>query len=123
MRAAGRVVRLMLEAMKAAARSGITTAELDRIGSDVMIRNGALSGPTIVYNFPGVSCISVNEEVVHGVPGSRKLRNRAKPDAPLRLGGYMADAAETVIVGHDPAAASPQALGNRLAASAQRAFH
>ena len=125
MRAAGRVVRLMLEAMKAAARSGITTAELDRIGSDVMIRNGALSGPTIVYNFPGVSCISVNEEVVHGVPGSRKLRNGdlLKLDVTIQLDGYMADAAETVIVGHDPAAASPQALGNRLAASAQRAFH
>jgi methionyl aminopeptidase len=125
MRAAGRVVRLMLEAMKAAVRSGVTTAELDRIGSDVMIRNGALSGPTIVYNFPGVSCISVNEEVVHGVPGSRKLRNGdlLKLDVTIQLDGYMADAAETVIVGHDPAATSPQALGNRLAASAQRAFH
>jgi methionyl aminopeptidase len=125
MRAAGRVVRLMLEAMKAAVRSGVTTAELDRIGSDVMIRNGALSGPAIVYNFPGVSCISVNEEVVHGVPGSRKLRNGdlLKLDVTIQLDGYMADAAETVIVGHDPAATSPQALGNRLAASAQRAFH
>jgi methionyl aminopeptidase len=124
MRAAGRVVRLMLEAMKAAARSGITTAELDRIGGDVMVRNGARSGPSLVYQFPGVSCISVNDEVVHGVPSGRKLRNGdlLKLDVTIQLDGFMADAAETVIVGHDPASTAPSALGNRLAASAQRAF-
>ncbi len=125
MRAAGRVVRLMLEAMKSAARSGITTSELDRIGSNVMVRNGAVSGPTVVYNFPGVSCISVNDEVVHGVPSARKLRNGdlLKLDVTIQKDGFMADAAETVIVGAGPESAAPSALGNRLAACAQRAFH
>ena len=66
MRASGHVVRLMLDAMKAAARSGITTADLDQIGGDVMRQHGAVSGPITVYNFPGVSCISVNDEIVHG---------------------------------------------------------
>jgi methionyl aminopeptidase len=124
MRAAGRVVRLMLEAMKAAARSGVTTAELDSIGSDVMVRNSAVSGPTIVYNFPGVSCISVNDEIVHGIPSGRKLRNGdlLKLDVTIQKDGYMADAAETVIVGEAPGSGTPTALGNRLAASAQRAF-
>jgi methionyl aminopeptidase len=123
MRAAGRIVRLMLDAMKAATHSGVTTAELDRIGSDVMIGHGAVSGPTIVYNFPGVSCISVNDEIVHGIPSSRKLRNGdlLKLDVTIQKDGYMADAAETVIVGETPGTA-PSALGHRLAASAQRAF-
>jgi methionyl aminopeptidase len=123
MRAAGRVVRLMLEAMKTAARSGVTTADLDRIGGDVMVQNGARSGPSLVYQFPGVSCISVNDEVVHGVPSGRKLRNGdlLKLDVTIQLDGFMADAAETIIVGDNPSAAS-SGLGNRLAASAQRAF-
>lgn len=125
MRAAGRVVRLMLEAMKAAARSGMTTADLDRIGGDVMVKHGARSGPSLVYQFPGVSCISVNDEVVHGVPSGRKLRNGdlLKLDVTIQLDGFMADAAETIIVGEAPAVASASALGNRLASAAEHAFH
>lgn len=124
MRAAGRVVRLMLEAMKAAARSGMTTAELDRIGGEVMVKNGSRSGPSLVYKFPGVNCISVNDEIVHGVPSGRKLRNGdlLKLDVTIQKDGYMADAAETVIVGETPEHATISSLGNRLAACAQRAF-
>jgi len=75
MQAAGRIVRLMLEAMKSAVRSGITTLDLDEIGAGIMREHGARSAPSLVYKFPGVSCISVNDEVVHGIPGARKLRN------------------------------------------------
>jgi methionyl aminopeptidase len=122
MRAAGRIVRLMLEAMKAAARSGITTAELDHIGGDIMREQGAQSGPTLVYQFPGVSCISVNDEIVHGIPGSRKLRNGdvLKLDVTIQKDGYMADAAETVIVGSEQGNGS--GIGARLASCTQRAF-
>lgn len=125
MRAAGRVVRLMLDAMKAAVRSGITTAELDRIGGAVMVKNGARSGPSLVYKFPGVSCISVNDEVVHGIPSGRKLRNGdlLKLDVTILLDGFMADAAETVVVGEGPEHPAATSLGSRLAASAQHAFH
>lgn len=121
MRAAGRIVRRMLEAMKAAARSGITTAELDRIGGDVMREHGAVSGPTLVYQFPGVSCISVNDEVVHGVPSGRRLRNGdlLKLDVTIQKDGFMADAAETVIVGPP---ITESAIGSRLAVCARRAF-
>jgi len=51
MRESGRIVRLMLEAMKAATRSGITTEQLDEIGGEVMRQHGAVSGPTTVYQF------------------------------------------------------------------------
>lgn len=124
MRAAGRIVRLMLEEMKSAVRSGITTAELDRIGGEVMLAHGAVSGPTVVYQFPGISCISVNDEIVHGIPSGRKLRNGdlLKLDVTIQKDGYMADAAETVIVGADEQTAAPSALGTRLAQCAQRAF-
>jgi methionyl aminopeptidase len=124
MRAAGRVVRLMLEAMKSEARSGMTTADLDRIGGDIMRAHGAVSGPTVVYKFPGISCISVNDEIVHGIPSGRKLRNGdlLKLDVTIQLNGYMADAAESVIVGESPAHSGPAALGARLAECAQKAF-
>jgi methionyl aminopeptidase len=118
MKAAGRIVRRMLEAMKAAVRSGITTGELDEIGASAMREHGARSAPALVYGFPGVSCISVNDEIVHGVPGKRKLRDGdvLKLDVTIEKDGFMADAAETVIVG------SQSPLGQRLAACAQRAF-
>src|SRR6202050_5955752 len=75
MRAAGAVVCLMLEAMKSEVRPGITTAELDEVGAGVMRQHGARSAPALVYGFPGVNCISLNEEAVHGIIGKRKLQN------------------------------------------------
>ena len=122
MRESGRIVRLMLEAMKSAARSGVTTGQLDEIGGEVMRKNGAVSGPTTVYQFPGVSCISVNDEIVHGIPSERRLRNGdlLKLDVTIQKDGFMADAAETVIVGPPTTQSS---IGSRLTACAQRAFH
>lgn len=121
LRTAGRIVRLMLDAMKAAARSGITTLELDRIGGDVMRAHGARSAPTLVYQFPGVNCISVNDEIVHGIPSTRRLRNGdlLKLDVTIEKDGFMADAAETIIVGPP---VNESAIGARLAVCARRAF-
>src|SRR3984885_11091233 len=101
MRAAGAVVCLMLEAMKSEVRPGITTAELDEVGAGVMRQHGARSAPTMVYGFPGVSCISVNDEAVHGIPGKRALRSGdlVKLDVTIEKDGFMADAAVTVPVG------------------------
>ena len=101
MRAAGRVVRLMLEAMKSEVRPGITTAELDEVGASVMRQHGAQSAPALVYGFPGVSCISLNEEAVHGIPGNRALQpgDLVKLDVTIEKDGFMADAAVTVPVG------------------------
>src|ERR1700735_5237540 len=74
MRAAGAVVCLMLAAMRNQVRPGITTAELDEVGAGVMRQHGARSAPALVYGFPGVNCISLNEEAVHGIPGKRALQ-------------------------------------------------
>jgi len=101
MRAAGAVVREMLEAMKGEVRPGITTAELDEVGAQVMHRHGAQSAPSLVYGFPGVSCISVNDEAVHGIPGKRAVQegDLVKLDVTIERNGFMADAAVTVPVG------------------------
>jgi methionyl aminopeptidase len=101
LRAAGAVVRRMLNAMRDAVRVGITTGELDEVGAKVMREHGAQSAPQMVYKFPGVNCISVNDEAVHGIPGNRALVNGdvVKLDVTIEKNGFMADAAESIAVG------------------------
>jgi methionyl aminopeptidase len=101
---AGQVTRAVINAMKDAARPGVSTAELDEAGASVMRKMGARSAPKLVYNFPGASCISVNDEVVHGIPGKRKLQDGdvVKLDVTVEINGYMADACESVAVGSVP---------------------
>ena len=101
MRAAAAVVRCMLDAMKNEVRPGITTAELDEVGAGVMRQQGAQSAPALVYQCPGVSCISLNDEAVHGIPGERALQSGdlVKLDVTVEKDGFMADAAVTVPVG------------------------
>jgi methionyl aminopeptidase len=69
----GKIVALTLKAMQEQVRAGITTQELDDLGRKVLEQNGAESAPAKVYGFPGANCISINEEVVHGIPGPRQL--------------------------------------------------
>src|SRR3954453_6812414 len=118
MRAAGHVVAETLAAMRASVAPGVTTAELDRGPPGVSPRHGARSGPQLDYDFPGVTCISVGDEVVHGVPGARRLRagELVKLDVTAELDGFYADACETVAVAPAPATAA------RLVGSAQRAL-
>lgn len=118
MKAAGAIVRRMLEAMKRAVRPGITTAELDAVGAAVMHEHGAQSAPQLVYKFPGVSCISLNEEAVHGIPGERAVKSGdlVKLDVTIEKDGFMADAAETVAVGE------VSEEKRRLIVCAERAF-
>jgi len=100
-KAAGIAARRVLERMKQLVRPGITTAELDRIGNRVMAENGARSAPAMVYQFPGGSCISVNDELVHGIPGDRRLEegDLVKLDVTIEKNGFMADTAATIAVG------------------------
>ena len=118
MRAAGAVVCLMLGAMRSAVRPGITTEELDEVGAGVMRQHGARSAPALVYGFPGVNCISLNEEAVHGIPGKRALQegDLVKLDVTVEKDGFMADAAITVPVG------AVTEERQRLVACAERAF-
>lgn len=69
----GRICATAVKAMAAALEPGITTRELDQIGRKVLEDAGAQSAPEFCYEFPGATCISVNEEVAHGIPGERKI--------------------------------------------------
>ena len=94
LQAAGRVVAEALRAMAARVRPGVTTAELDAVAAGVFVRHGARSAPQLAYDFPGVTCISVDDEAVHGIPGARRLRagELVKLDVTAELDGYYADA-------------------------------
>ena len=118
LRRVGRVVARALAEMRRAARPGITTAALDAVGAAVLARHGARSAPAVEYGFPGCACISVGDEVAHGVPGARVLRpgDVVKLDVTAELGGYVADAAVTVVLDGAPAA------HHALAAAARRAL-
>ncbi|MEQ8369344.1 MAG: type I methionyl aminopeptidase [Alphaproteobacteria bacterium] len=69
----GRIVAMVLRRMAEAMEPGMTTAELDAIGRALLEREGARSAPEACYNFPGATCISINPEVAHGIPGDRVI--------------------------------------------------
>jgi methionyl aminopeptidase len=96
----GQLVARTIAHMRAHVRPGITTAELDAVGERFARAAGARSAPQLAYDFPGFNCLSVNEEIVHGVPGARVLREGdvVKLDVTLELDGYMADSAVTVVI-------------------------
>jgi methionyl aminopeptidase len=98
---AGRVTTETLDALARHVRPGVTTAELDDVAAAVLARNGARSAPAMVYGFPGTVLISVNDEIVHGIPGSRRLApgDLVSLDVTVEKDGYVADAARSVIVG------------------------
>jgi methionyl aminopeptidase len=83
--------------MAEALRPGITTAELDEIGHRHLQANGARSAPQVTYQFPGATCISVNEEVAHGIPGERIIRtgDLVNIDVSASKNGYFADTGAT----------------------------
>src|SRR5690606_515263 len=97
---AGRVVAKARDVMLGAVEPGMTTAELDEIGGKLLDQFGARSAPKITYNFPGFTCISVNEEAAHGVPGSRVIQagDIVNVDVSAELNGYFADTGGTTVV-------------------------
>lgn len=97
---AGQAVAFVRDAMLDAIEPGMTTAELDNIGAELLESRGAQSAPRITYNFPGATCISVNEEAAHGIPGSRVIRpgDIVNVDVSAELDGYFADTAGTIVV-------------------------
>jgi methionyl aminopeptidase len=101
LRAAGGVVAETIDAMEAAVRPGVTTAELDGIAAQVLARHGARSAPMLDYDFPGTTCISINDEAVHGIPGPRQVAegDLVKLDVTVELDGWYADACRTAFAG------------------------
>lgn len=118
MKRVGAVVAEALAAMRAAVRPGVTPATLNEICGEVFARHGAVSAPYMEYGAPVYAFVSVNEDVVHGLPTARPLEpgDVVKLDVTPHLGGFVADAAVTVVV---PPASK---LAERLVRCAEAAF-
>ncbi|NUB45008.1 type I methionyl aminopeptidase [Fertoebacter nigrum] len=97
----GRIVANTMHAMAGAMEPGMTTRDLDDIGRALLDREGAISAPQATYDFPGTTCISVNEEIAHGIPGDRKLAtgDLVNIDVSASLNGYFADTGATFHLG------------------------
>src|SRR5690606_281831 len=96
----GHIVSVVLQRMLDAAEPGMTTRELDRIGEQLLLGYGARSAPQLTYNFPGATCISINEQAAHGIPGDRVIQagDVLNVDVSAELGGYFADTGGTVVI-------------------------
>lgn len=96
----GRICAITLQKMAAAMEPGMTTAELDRIGRKLMEDAGAQSAPETCYSFPGATCISVNEEVAHGIPGPRVLQpgDLINIDVSAVKDGYFGDTGASFVL-------------------------
>ncbi len=97
----GGVVAETIEEMRAHLKPGITTAELDDIGRAVLEKHGARSAPILVYDFPGATCISVNERAAHGIPGDLVIQegDLVNIDVSAELDGFFADSGASFGVG------------------------
>jgi methionyl aminopeptidase len=96
----GKIVSSVLSEMLRSAEPGMTTKELDAIGARLLTKHGARSAPQVTYNFPGSTCISINEEAAHGVPGDRVIRpgDVLNVDVSAELDGYFADTGGTRVI-------------------------
>ena len=97
MRDAGKIVALTHNELKKAIKPGVTTGELDALAEEFIIKQGARPAFKGLYGFPATICSSVNEEVVHGIPGLRKLEigDIIGSDLGAEINGYFGDAAQT----------------------------
>ncbi|MFC4410165.1 type I methionyl aminopeptidase [Chungangia koreensis] len=97
----GRIVAEIRDALKNATKPGVTTKELDDLAGRMFEENGAVSGPKGEYDFPGFTCISVNEEVAHGIPGNRVIQEGdiVNVDVSGSYNGYFADTGISFVVG------------------------
>lgn len=109
MRASGRHVAEILLLLREAAKPGVATSELDDLAAREIEKRGLESsflgyGPGGLPPYPAVVCVSVNDEIVHGIPGSRVLRDGdiVSVDFGITSGGFHADSAFTIAVGQAP---------------------
>ncbi len=101
MRTAGRIVAETFEVLRPLIVPGITTMELDKIAAEHITKSGATCSFYNYSGYPGHICISVNEEVIHGIPGKRVLKEGdvVSVDVGACIEGYHGDAARTFAVG------------------------
>lgn len=101
----GKIVGTIRDEMIAKTKPGITTKELDDFAGELFEKYGAISGPKGEYDFPGFTCISVNDEVAHGIPGKRVIQegDLVNIDVSGSKNGYFADTGLSFVVGEgDP---------------------
>lgn len=110
LRRIGRIVATVLRDMGKALEPGMTTLELDEIGRAGLDAWGARSAPELTYGFPGATCISVNHEIAHGIPGERRIAagDLVNIDVSAELDGFFADTGASFAV--PPVALSTKAL-------------
>lgn len=96
----GRIVGLAVQHMAEALQPGMTTAELDQIGAAFLTEHGAQSAPILTYKFPGYTCISINDEAAHGIPGDKVIQpgDLVNIDVSAELDGYFADTGSSFAV-------------------------
>ena len=102
MRESGRIVAQAIEAMAEAVAPGVTTAELDAIAVDIVANAGATASFLNYRGYPASTCLSINEEVIHGIPSSKRVLKEGDIidlDIGVCLNGWHADSALTVPVG------------------------
>ncbi|WP_109829298.1 type I methionyl aminopeptidase [Reichenbachiella versicolor] len=98
------VVGTTLKLMREYAQVGMSTKELDEYGGEILKSFGAKSAPNETYDFPGYACISVNNEVAHGIPSERKILKEGdliNIDVSAELDGYWSDNGGSFVLGKD----------------------
>lgn len=114
----GKIVAAIRDQLIERTKPGVTTKELDDYAGELFEQYGAISGPKGEYDFPGFTCISVNEEVAHGIPGDRVINagDLVNIDVSGSKDGYFADTGLSIVIGE----------GNKklldLCETAQKAF-
>lgn len=104
MKKVSEAVGAVLSEMIKYARPGMSTKDLDEYGGLILKQYGAQSAPKLAYKFPGYSCISVNEEIAHGIPNSSKVLKEGdlvNVDVSAELDGYWADNGCSFVLGED----------------------
>jgi len=114
----GKIVAQTVQLMGSHLKPGVTTQEIDDIGRAFLTEHGARSAPELVYKFPGATCISVNHEVAHGIPGSRCLQegDMVNIDVSAELNGYFGDTGYSFVIGE------PNAIQSHVMSVTQQAL-
>lgn len=104
MKKASEAVAYTLKEMRAYAKPGISTQQLDQYGGQILMDLGAKSAPYVTYGFPGWTCISVNQEFCHGIPSSKKILQEGdliNIDVSAELNGFFSDNGGSFVLGED----------------------
>lgn len=101
LRKSGRILAVILQKLESAITPGVSTSEIDRLAEELVRQEGALSAFKGYKGYPATVCVSINEEIVHGIPGDRKIKEGdiISLDLGISYQGYFSDAAVTIAVG------------------------